>query len=408
MDPVMQAEPAQHLDPRPFVEAAQRFAPGVQNPEPVGSAAHLMRFNTASGAIAVRQWPVGKQAEQVATVARALAAARDVDGIPQPIAASDDPDEWSVVVDGRRYSATTWLDGRPLARYGDYRTPEGAVIDVPLPASAPAEDIILEAAGVLGGFHTATRGLAAELGGGERSLTRLLSRQRSTWSEQRRTIGQVAADNQEIRRWLRCGNRVLPVAEELLVQVGTAASVAIIHGDLWPANVLVDGAGDERALSGIVGWSSATAGSPLIDIAQLVTHTSGWSGARAESVLGAYTETAELKPVERRLVPVVAALDLVPRVGALLNLAYLDDRMIGDASQPVLRSGLKALLHSLENLTEILAPDAEWTQRKSGETRHQRATNPTRRTRPTGTTPARQSGSGRSRPGSGRGKPKRG
>ncbi|MEJ7900928.1 MAG: hypothetical protein WKF63_03730, partial [Thermomicrobiales bacterium] len=175
---------------------------------------------------------------------------------------------------------------------------------------------------------------------------------------------------------------------------------------IWPANLLIEGRGETRTLTGIVGWSSVTVGSPLIDIAHIAIHTTGWSGALAESILGAYTEVATLTPMERRLLPVVAALDLVPRVGWLLNLAFVDDRMIGHESQPVLRSGLKSLLMSLENLTQILAPETEWSQRKTIEQRQSRIDSATKRSAGKETTRARPPGSTRSRPASRPGKRK--
>jgi hypothetical protein len=92
----------------------------------------------------------------------------------------------------------------------------------------------------------------------------------------------------------------------------------------------------------------------------------GWSAALTEAIVESYSGIAPLAPEQRRLIPAVAALDLVARVAWLLNLAYLDDRMIDDPAMPVLRSGVKTLLNSLEVLTGILAPEAthrRWVKR---------------------------------------------
>jgi hypothetical protein len=173
---------------------------------------------------------------------------------------------------------------------------------------------------------------------------------------------------------------VVPIATELLEGIeGVATTSAVIHGNLWPVDLLVQGRDTDRQLAGIVGWSATGVGSPLIDLAQLAVHTAGWSGALAESVLGAYAETGRIKPAERRLLPVVAAIDLLPRVGRLLELAYVDDAMIDHEAQPVLRSGMKMLLTSLENLTQVLAPETEWGQRKQAEERRGRASRPVRK-----------------------------
>ena len=390
-------------------EAAQRFLGDIERVEAVGSGTHLLRV-TANGAdFAVRQWAANVSVNHVNLTARALnlAATSEVGLLPEPQAVKGEPDTWALRLSDRYVSAATWLPGRPLARYGDYRTLDGDVIDVPLPASAPAETIILDAVRTIGRFHTATAGLATKAAGGEATLARLLTNARNTWADQRKTIGQSAANSPEIRRWLRCGNRIFPVATERLEKPGGSdASSTVIHGDIWPANLLIEGHASARELTGIVGWSSASIGSPLIDLAHLAIHTSGWSGALAENILGAYTEVAVLSPGERRLLPIVAAVDLVPRVGRLLDLAYVDDRMIGHESQPILRSGLKSLLVSLENLTQVLAPDAEWDQRKAIEARRTREGLPVKKSGGEERKPGRQSGSNRSRQGSRREKPK--
>lgn len=392
-----------------LIAVAPRFFDRIEQTEPVGSAPHLLRVRADGSDFVMREWNAGVPIARVSLAARALVLAGPVcaDRLPVPCSVLGEADAWAVSAGDRLVSAVSWLPGRPLARYGAYRTPEGEVIDVPLPASAPAEAIVLEAVRTIGRFHAATVSLARESVPGSSPLARLLRETQATWAAQRREVGQRAASSPEIRRWLRCGNRILPVASEYLEQSAATVGTTVIHGDIWPANLLIEGNAADRALTGIVGWSSVAVGSPLIDLAHLAIHTSGWSGALAETILGAYTEVATLTPMERRLLPVVAALDLVPRVGWLLNLAFVDDRMIGHESQPVLRSGLKSLLMSLENLTQILAPEPEWNQRKAIEQRRTRLDSVTRKSAGKEMTQARQPGSARSRPGSRPGRRKR-
>ena len=131
---------------------------------------------------------------------------------------------------------------------------------------------------------------------------------------------------------------MVPTAGDLVRQAGEAGNrVAVVHGDLWPANLLVEGCGEcpptrPASPDGRV----CKVDTPLIDLAHLVTHMSGWSGARAEDVLAAYTDAAPLSPVERRLLPVVAAVDLLPTVGDLLILAFVDEGVADHEAQPVL------------------------------------------------------------------------
>jgi Ser/Thr protein kinase RdoA (MazF antagonist) len=383
------------------LEGAQRIFGEVDQYEPIGSAPHLLRVRVGDSWYVVREWSTGTQAAMVELTANALKAGAAVNGVfPEPTPMKGEEASWAVQVGDRLVSAVSWLPGRPLARYGDFRTPDGDAIDVPLPASAPAGDVLLEAVKAMGQLHLATAELVSNPRAGGQSLTRLMKETEATWSQQRRVVGDRAANAPEIRRWLRCGNRVLPVANEHLEQfVTTIGTTSVIHGNVWPVNLLTAGSAADRKLSGIVGWSTVREGSPLIDLAQLAVHTSSWSGALAESVLAAYAETGNLSPVERRMLPVVAALDLIPRVGHLLHLAYVDDRMIGHESQPVLRSGLKQLLVSLENLTGVLAPDTEWSQRKYQDNRRARIQQKPRTAGGTGTKPGRPRGSGRSRQG---------
>ncbi|MBA2467910.1 MAG: phosphotransferase [Chloroflexia bacterium] len=394
-----------------LMAAAARFFERIEHTEPVGSAPHLLRVTAGGADFVLREWAAGIPVERVELAARALRLAGPASGdkLPVPRTVRGEAETWALRTGDRIVSAASWLPGRPLARYGDFRTPDGDVVDVPLPASAPAEAIVLEAVRTIGRFHVATAALAHESGTGSSPLARLWHESRATWTEQRREVGDRAANSPEIRRWLRCGNRILPVASEYLEQSSaTGVDTAIIHGDVWPANLLIDGNGATRTLTGVVGWSNVAVGSPLIDLAHLAIHTSGWSGALAETILGAYTEVAPLSPMERRLLPVVAALDLVPRVGWLLQLAFVDDRMIGHESQPVLRSGLKSLLMSLENLTQILAPESEWNQRKTSEVRRARLESATKTVAGRETKAGRPQGSARSRPGSRPGTRRRG
>lgn len=380
---------------RILLEGARLLLGNIDETEPVGSADDVLRARVGEAWYLVRRWPAKATTQQVALTGAGLKAASAIsERFPQPVASGDD---WSVTVDGLLVSAVQWLPGKPLARYGDFRNPDGESIDVPLPASAPATDIVLAAVAAMGEFHTATSGLVQRPERGAESLSSLQKHTERAWSQQRRVVGDKAGNSPEIRRWLRCGNRVLPVAAEHMVQALTMASTTtLIHGDLWPVNLLVDGVASEQHLTGISGWSTVREGSPLIDLAHLAVHTGNWSGAIAESVLGSYASTGKLSPTERRLLPAVAALDLVPRVGNLLHHAFVDDRMIGDASQPVLRSGMKQLLMSLENLTDVLAPEAEWDQRRFSAGRKLRGDRPAKKTGGTGTKPGRPGGSGRS------------
>lgn len=394
--------------------AAATILPGFSAPQPLGGSPHLLRVSTPDGLRLVRRWEAATTARRIEFVAQALATANDA-GVPMlpRIVTPPGRDGTSLLLDGRLFTAATWLEGRPFARYGHYRDPDGATVDIPVPTATPVEEVAFAAARILGRFHVATRDLAstgqaprAPLG----DFVRAASRQ---WQADKRRLGDKAAGSSEIRRWLRCGNRVMGVGPErleatsgILDDTGT-----VVHGDLWPTHLLVS---PRNELIGITGWAAMTTSSPVLDLVQLAAHVKGWTAAIAEDLVGAYHEVAPLSPEQRRAIPVVAAIDLVGRVAHLLDLAVLDERMRGHEAEPVLRSGLNVLLHALETLTNVLVPEAarKYQPARAGSPdrggrgaggRPQGRPGGVRRSGTGPTTPARRGSGDRSRPASPRG-----
>ena len=411
----MSAQDDRVHEPDPgLLRATQTFFPELDRIEPVADVPHLLRVASGGGEFVVRRWDAeaGDSAVELTTEALALAHAAGETRLPRYLPVPGTNDRHALTLDGRHYSAATWLPGRPVARYGGSRTPDGVTIDLPLPPSALAEDVTLEAVRVVGRFHTASRSVAARPGTPGRSFHALMAAHRISWERHRRVIGHHAGSFPEIRRWLRCGNRILPEVSERLEATARAASdrSVLCHAHLWPVHMLIDAPGPERALTGVTGWNQLAAGSPVRDLAQLAVHSSGWSAAVAENILGAYTEVAPLTPEERRLLPVAAALDLVSEVARLLTLAFIDDAMIDHPAQPVLRSGLKTMLSSLENLTAVLAPDEGDKRGGTGWRRNPKGRDGAPPRAPGGSRarPAPRSGSGRSRSASRQGKSKAG
>ncbi|MGC4108534.1 MAG: phosphotransferase [Thermomicrobiales bacterium] len=390
--------------------AATTILPGFTAPQPLGGSPHLLRVSTKDGLRVVRRWEPAATAGRIGFVAKALQVANDA-GVPmlpsiQPVPNRDGA--ISLLQDGRLFTAATWLEGRPFARYGNFRGPDGGTIDVPVPTATPVEEVAFAAARVLGRFHVATRELALSNDASRAPLGDFLKAATRQWQADKRHLGDKAAGSSEIRRWLRCGNRVMGVApgrleatSGILDDTGT-----VVHGDLWPTHLLVS---PRSELVGITGWAAMTTSSPVLDLVQLAGHVKGWTAAITEDLVGAYHEVAPLTPEQRRSIPVVAAIDLVGRVARLLELAFLDERMIGHQSVPILRSGVNILLHSLETLTNVLVPEEARKYQPA------RAGSPAGGGRPytrpggprksgTGpTTPARRGSGDRSRPASPRG-----
>lgn len=316
------------------------------------------------GEARIRHWDAPATVERVTAIRSLLRRVPAGSGIPTPIG----DDDAVVMIGGRIYDAVTVTGGLPLNRHGLFAVPGRGEVAIPLHETADHGDMLVEAAQVLAKVHSATREQPqlAELGA--TSALDLHVGAKARWQEARKRLGSHAESLQEVRRWLRCGNRVIPIAADRLRAAGDVAfgSPVLIHGDVWPAFLMVDEPSTPRQLKAVAGWSSASAGSAVLDLAQLSVRTTGWSEATVESVLGAYSDHAELLPAARRIVPVVAAVDLLDQLGHLLEIAYLDDTIVNHPAQPFIRGGIKVLLRSLEQLTNVLAPPEPETRRSFG------------------------------------------
>lgn len=337
-----------------FQEAAARLLPPDTALDPVVGARRIARATLGDAQWVIRRWGAENHP---AFVRHALAAMRagGIEAVPAPyVPESGDP---VVTIREERYDAQTWLPGRPLNRYGGLLSPNGQSINLPLHQTTPTDEIVAAGVELLAHCHLASAVVAARPDAPRGALGLMLAGVRTRWHERRPRLGAVAADVTEIRRWLRCGTRVIPAASDLLRADEAALRDArvVAHGDIWPAHLLIGERGG--TVAGLIDWEYARAGSPLSDLAAFATHISGWSAARAELILGTYTGIAPLSPGQRRLLPAVAALDLLDEVGWLLELGFLDDRMADDRAHSFVRAGSKTLLTSLETLTSVLVPE---------------------------------------------------
>ena len=349
------------------------------------------------GVAHIRTWQPPATVERVTAIRTLLSRVPEDTGISRPIG---DPDAVAII-GGHVFDACSLVDGLPLNRHGLLRLPGYGDVAIPLHETAGHGDMLVESARVLAVVHEATRN-QPELGAtGQTSASKLHTAVQARWQESRKRLGGHADSLQEVRRWLRCGNRVIPIAAELLQTAGGVASESpvLVHNNVWPAFLMVDAPSTPERLHGITGWSSATAGSAVLDLAQLSVRVTGWSEATVESILGAYSDHAQLPPAARRIVPVVAAVDLLDQLAYLLDIAYLDDSVANDPAQPFIRGGIKVLLRSLERLTNVLAPPEPTNRRPGGGPVRSAAPRPSRAARKPGAdrSPRRSTGRRRGR-----------
>lgn len=349
-----------------WLDATDDLVPGNHSANDTPVTRPFTHMIGPSGDVLLRQWPEGTPATAVMKQAHVLAAMNEAAGdvVPTIKAHPNDAEAYTTTVKDRLYSAQTWLSGRPLGRFGGYVAPDGSAITLPLPESAHADSVIAEVAAIIAKTHEASESI--NKGGLPQSTLSIeMDRVRRYWFTERKVLGEHAASERDIRRWLRCGNRVIPTTSDLIRnEVNSIRDTSVVlHNDLWPENILITGQDTERTVTGIVGWRHMAAGSPVLDLAQLSVNMQGWSAALTESIIESYSEHRHLRPDQRRLIPAVAGLILVETVGRLLTLCYLDERMIGHEATSVMRSGMKTLLDSLERITHILAPDIDQTER---------------------------------------------
>lgn len=337
---------------------AKRFFPQGEPVEPLTADSDLGRVDVGEEAWCIRRWPDGTAIERMALVHQALHAARaaDIVVVPEVMEAVDGTlaDHPSIVAyESGLFDAESWMPGREVARASTVST--GRSDRVNLPADVP-DSLVLESVRWIARFHAATVDLASS--SEQRSLTprefgRISNR---SWHSLQPRLDPLAPRLLPVRRWRAAARRIVRQALSVVDEVeGDAqASGVVIHGNLWPAHVLAARHHESLKVTGFVDWRDATAGSPLVDIAHLITHFGGWTPDRAESVLAAYHDVHPLRPAERRLLPAVAALDLVAQIGGLLHAGYLDAGSLESGQRSAIRAGADVLIQSLETLANVV------------------------------------------------------
>ncbi len=340
-----QTEPVAPAPPGPpsddLVDVAGSFFPGASVVAEMPDRVDLAIVEDGDRRWRLRRWPETATPERLTLVHDLLGRAQDagLDMLPAVASLPGSRSDTIVRRNGSLYDAQTWPTGASLA-------PDG--LDLPAPL---AGDLLREVARTLARVHLATEQLDPGPGAPALPLVAVMAAVHDAWNDQRERLRPVAPTTPPVQRWLRVGERALPAIVDTLGQSEDAQQdgAVMIHADLWPHRVVAS----SGRLVALIGWDGAATGSPLLDIAQLVTHFGGWHAERAEEALAAYHTVRPLAPELRRLLPAVAALDLVAVAGRTLNAGY-SRRADGVPPPRGARQGAEALVASLEAVTRVV------------------------------------------------------
>lgn len=350
--------------PEELVDAARAFFPQATALTPVPDSDHLLRVSAPSGEWCVRRWPQAITTARVEFVHALLTRLREAGSALVPAVAALPPSRQGtiLVLGGFLYGAQSWLPGTPPPGPVVVAGSDGRHVNLPGALPPPA---MTELIATVARIHAATETLARAPDVPRATLRDVAAAVGRAWQAHRERLRPVAPVTPLVQRWVRFGERALPAATTLLrAQPDIWQGTPVVgHHDLWPAHILLSQEGPEMRLTGIVDFADAAAGSPLLDLAQLITHFDGWRAETAEAVVGAYVAVRPLAPDERRVLPAVAALDLVGAAGWLLSLAYAPAQPLSARVTPLLRTAADALVASLETVTPLLEagpPKKRW------------------------------------------------
>lgn len=348
-------------------EAAATLFPDATAIAAVGGSERLVRVEAPSGTWGVRRWADGTPAGRPRFVHAVLAHAREaglafVPAVAEPWA----PGGGLLTLRGHQYDAQRWQPGRALGRFPVGETPAGDQINLPAAVPPMALTSLIEA---VARFHEATATMRYPEPPPTLPLTHVGGAVRRSWEANRERLRPVAPSTPAVQRWIRVGERALPAALAALEAAPElAAETAIVgHFGLVPAHALFAYADGEERLVGLVDVTTAAAGSPLLDLAQLVTRFGGWTPDAAEVALASYGAVRPLSPEARRLLPTVAALDLIAEAGRLLAAAYADRRAGDPPATSAVRAAADGVVASLAAVGEVVvlgdAPTPKRTRR---------------------------------------------
>lgn len=324
--------------------AARAFFPEATAIEVVPGHPDIARVDVPDGPRRVRRWPQAAPLSDVVFSHDVMATARAAGlSVVPPLVPLPDSAETALQHDRRLFDAQEWMPGAPAPRSQSGWPEPDQRIDLPVVLPAPLFATVVTA---LAALHAAMPAFAARPEAPAAPLATLPDIVRQAQGRQFASLRARAPREPAIQRWLSTGERLLAAAEPIVAEAGqnNALAKAVLHMNLWPAHLLIEG----DTLSGWLGWEQVAVGSPLIDLAQAIVRLQGWSEEAVETAFAAYGAAFPLPPAERRLLPAVAALDVVATTGHLLTQAF--PQRVTERPPSSVRAGIDAMLRSMSAL----------------------------------------------------------
>ena len=302
--------------------AAERFVPGATI-EPVDGRSWLVAATIDDRRFSVRQLDPGLPATRVDIVHEFLAQSE----LRGATALIETERRGSLAFDARE-----WVSGVLVGSAIPMR--EWQTLHLPAAVETPKLGSIARA---LGEFHRSgtTTSLIARAPRFRANDALVQTRRSLEWNE-RALAGEIRKES-SARRWLTASRILLANASTHLEHAEFLRDEPLVmaHLELWGSQI------GDSSNGGLVflDCQTITAAPAVVDLAQLVARNGEWSDDRVEQMLTAYTERHPIPPLQRRILPWLAALDAIAGCGMLLARAHDERRPLAESDR---RSALLA------------------------------------------------------------------
>ena len=289
--------------------------PGHGDLSTIAGAPSAIRVETAQGSARVTRWSPGTTEERIETL-HELFKLRERPGaefLPVPIGAPQGGASIALP-GGHRYEARGWLPGTSAAR-------DALIPGQPLP-NPISVDHVSAAARAIATLHTIGAPIARKRAIPAVPLTPLHRQPAMISRDTKDRLTPMIQQFPPMREWVKAGDRIIPLAADAIggLLESEERRLVVSHAGLWPEHILFIREAGTPVVSGLAGWGNSVVSSPLVDLAQLVSRTRGWSNETIEAVVENYQQLAALAPLERRSLPLIVALDLLREGARLLDL----------------------------------------------------------------------------------------